>query len=123
MPDDNGQVPVLNPADAEAWIRHVSNRIAKGVKIVTDAEAEMKAKKRAYDLAFAYAYKKAEGPEQFRKQTATIEAMPHREEADNAEIAYRYAQRTAEALERELFAAMAINRNIISMYGAAGVAP
>ena len=118
---DNGQVPVLNPADAEAWIRQVSNRIAKGVKVVTDAEAEMKAKKRAYDLAFAHAYKRAEGSEQFRKQHATIEAMPHREEADNAEIAYRYAQRTAEALERELFAAMAINRNIVSMYGAAGV--
>lgn len=123
MPDDNGQVPVLNPADAEQWIRHVSDRIAKGVRVVTDAEEKMRAKKRAYDLAFAHAYKKAEGSEQFRKQTATIEAMPHREEADNAEIAYRYAQRTAEALERELFAAMAINRNIISMYGAAGVAP
>ena len=122
MSDDNGQVPVLNPADAEAWIRQVSNRIAKGVKVVTDAEAEMKAKKRAFDLAFAHAYKRAEGSEQFRKQTATIDAMPHREEADNAEIAYRYAQRTAEALERELFAAMAINRNIVSMYGAAGVA-
>jgi hypothetical protein len=120
--DDNGQVPVLNPADAEKWIRHVSDRIARGVRVVTDAEALMKAKKRAYDLAFAHAYKRAEGSEQFRKQTATIEAMPHREEADNAEIAYRYAQRTAEALERELFAAMAINRNIISMYGAAGVA-
>jgi hypothetical protein len=120
--DDNGQLPVLNPADAEKWIKNVSDRIAKGVRVVTDAEKKMKAKKRAYDLAFAHAYKRAEGSEQFRKQTATIEAMPHREEADNAEIAYRYAQRTAEALERELFAAMAINRNIISMYGAAGVA-
>ena len=114
------EVPVLNPAESERWIREVKDRIAKGVRVVTSAEKEMKARKRDFDTAWAYAMQKAEGPEYLRKAEATIETMPHRARADDAEIAFKYAQRTAEALERELFAAMAINRNIISMYGAAG---
>lgn len=115
------EIPVLNPADAERWIKQVSDRIAKGVRVVTDAEYKMRAAKRAYELAFAYAFKNAEGSADLRRQTAVIESMPKREESDNAEIAYKYAQRTAEALERELFAAMSINRSIRSMYQAAGV--
>ena len=122
MSEDTAQVPVLNPADAEAWIRHVSDRIARGVRVVTDAEKQMKATKRDFDLAWAYAIKHAEGPEYARKAEATVETMPHRAKAEDAELAYRYAQRTAEALERELFAAMAINRNIVSMWSGAGVA-
>lgn len=121
MSEDDGEVPVLNPADAEAWIREVKNRIAKGVKVVTQAEATMKAKKRAFDLAYAHAFKNAEGSDTHRKHSAVIEAMPEREKLDNAEIAFQYAKRTAEALERELFAAMAINSNIREMYKAAGV--
>ena len=49
--------------------------------------------------------------------------MPHREEADNADLAFKHAERTAKALEKELFAWQSINSNIRAMYGAAGVAP
>ena len=44
--------------------------------------------------------------------------MPHREEADNAEIAFKHAERTAKALEKELLAWQSINTNIRAMYGA-----
>ena len=95
---------VHNPAEVEQKIEETKNRIAAGVKIVTGCEKEMKAKKRAFDLAYAYA--------------ADIEAMPHREEADNAEIAYKHAARTADALEKELFAWQAILKSVCAMYGA-----
>ena len=109
---------VLNPVDVERKIEETKNRIADGVKIVTAREKEMKAKKRDFDNAWAYAIKHAEGPEYMRKADATIATMPHREEADNAEIAFKYAARTADALEKELFAWQAILKSVCAMYGA-----
>ena len=109
-----------NPADVENKIEETKNRIAAGVRIVTDREKEMKAKKRTFDLAWAYAIKNTEGPEYIRKSEAAITTMPHREEADNAEIAYKHAIRTADALERELFAWQSILNSVRAMYGAAG---
>jgi len=115
------EIPVHNPAASEAWIREVSNRIAKGVAVVTSAEREAKRKRREFDLAYAHAYKRAEGSIKEREYAADIAAMPHREAAENAELAYKHAERTAKALEKELMAAMAVNSNIRSMWTAAGV--
>jgi len=109
---------VHNPIDVERKIEETKNRIADGVKIVTACEKTLKAKKRDFDNAWAYAIKKAEGPEYLRKADATIATMPHREEADNAEIAFKYAIRTADALERELFAWQSILNSVRAMYGA-----
>jgi hypothetical protein len=124
MTTDTERAPIYgdvhNPADVETKIEETKNRIAAGVRIVTDREKAMKEKKRLFDLAWAYAIKKAEGPEYLRKSEATIDTMPHREEADNAEIAYKHAIRTADALERELFAWQSILNSVRAMYGAAG---
>jgi hypothetical protein len=113
---------VLNPVDTESKIAEISERIAKGVGVVTAAEREAKARRREFDLAYAHAYKKAsDQPAHQRRYDADITAMPHREAAENAEIAFRHAERTARALERELAAWQSINSNIRSMYGVAGV--
>jgi hypothetical protein len=111
---------VLNPVDAEAKIQEISDRIAAGVRIVSQAEREAKAARRASDLAYAHAYRSAAGSILDRRYTAEIIAMPHRETAEIAEIAFRHAERTARALERELGAWQSINSNIRAMYGAAG---
>ena len=81
----------------------------------------MKAAKRDFDYAFANAFKNAQGSDNLRRQTAVVEAMPHRERYDNAEIAFNYAKRLAESVERELFAAMSINKSVRGMYAAAGI--
>lgn len=115
------EIPVLNPADAERWIRETANRIAKGVAVVTAAEREAKAKRRAADLAYAHAYRNCDGPVHMRRYEADIVSMPHREAAEIAEIAFRHAERTARALEKELMAAQSILASIRAMYSAAGV--
>jgi hypothetical protein len=112
------EIPVHNPVDTERKIEETVNRIARGVSVVTNAERDARAKKRAFDLAYAYAYKHAEGPVHIRKYEADILTMAQREEADNAEIAFRHAERTAKALEKELLAWQSINSNIRAMYGA-----
>ena len=109
---------VLNPVDAERKIQELSDRIAKGVGVVTAAEREARAKKRAFDLAYAHAYKRAEGSIKDREYAADIEAMPHREAADVAEIAFKHAERTAKALEKELFAWQSILNSVRAIYGA-----
>ncbi len=70
---------VLNPVDAERKIQELSDRIAKGVGVITSAERDARTKKRAYDLAYAHAYKKAEGPVHERRYTADILTMAQRE--------------------------------------------
>ena len=109
---------VLSPPDVEQKIQETSNRIAAGVKIVTGCEKEMKARKRDFDLAYAHAYKNAEGSIKDREYAADIKTMPFRETADNAEIAYKHANRTADALEKELFAWQAILKSVNAMLGA-----
>ena len=112
---------VLNPVDAERKIQDLSDRISRGVGVVTAAERDARAAKRAFDLAYAHAYKRAEGSIKEREYTADIQTMDKREEADTAEIAFKHAERTAKALEKELLAWQSINSNIRAMYGAAGV--
>ena len=109
---------VFNPTDVEKKIEETANRIAAGVKIVTGCEKEMKARKRDFALAYANAYKNADGSVKDREYTADIKTMPHREDADNAEIAYKHATRTADALEKELFAWQAILKSVNAMFGA-----
>jgi len=109
---------VLNPVDAERKIQELSDRIAKGVGVITNAEREARTKKRAFDLQYAHAYKKAEGPVHERRYTADIMTMDFREAADIAEIAFKHAERTAKALEKELMAWQSINSSMRAMYGA-----
>jgi hypothetical protein len=109
---------VLNPVDAERKIQELSERIAKGVGVVTSAERDMRMKKRAFDLAYAHAYKRAEGSIKDREYEADIKTMDKREEADNAEIAFKHAERTAKALEKELVAWQSVNSNLRVMFGA-----
>jgi hypothetical protein len=109
---------VLNPVDIEQYIVETKNRIANGVKVVTAAEREMKAKRRAESLAYAKAFISGDGSIQDRRYKAEIDTMPLREEADDAEIAFKHAERTAKALEKELFAWQSVNNSVIAMYGA-----
>lgn len=115
------ETQVHNPVTVEKRIEDTVNRIANGVRIVTSAERTAREKKRLFDLAYAHAYKKADGAAHLRKYEADILTMAQREDADNAEIAFRHAERTARALEKELIAWQSINSNIRAMYNAAGV--
>lgn len=111
------EIPIHNPAAVEQRIEELATRIAKGVAVVSAAEREARAARRDFDLAYAHAYKRAEGPVHERKFSAEIESMPHRERAEIAELAFRHAERTARALERELNAWQSIGSSIRTMYG------
>ena len=112
------ETPVHDPVVMERKIDETSNRIARGVNIVTEAEEKARKAKRAFDFAYAQAYKKADGSIKDREYEADIETIGLREAADKAEIAFKHAERTAKALERELFARQSILNSVRAMYGA-----
>jgi hypothetical protein len=112
---------VHNPVAVEQKIEETKDRIATGVNIVTAREKEMRAKKRDFDNAYALAYKSADCAAHLRRYEADILTMAQRETADDAEIAFKHAERQARALDRELFAWQSILNSVRSMYNAAGV--
>lgn len=109
------------PEQIEAAIRDVSNRIANGVRIcATRYEAYLKAD-REYDQQFAAAYLDAnDKPAHERKYIAELETVNARQLRDQADAAYRYADRQAKALELELRALQSVGASIRTVFGVAG---
>lgn len=109
-----------NPVAVENAIRECANRIGKGVTVCGNTYAKFLEADRAYDVAFARAYLAADGPQHTRKYTAELNTQDQREARDVADAAYRYADRTARAVEAELRAWQSVGASVRSMYGAAG---
>lgn len=108
---------VLNPVDIESAIRACAERIHKGVKVVTDAEKDAREAVRVYDRAFAAAYLNAAGPAHERKYHAELGTAHERDARDVAEVAFKYAERTARAVEAELRAWQSVGASVRAMYG------
>ena len=111
---------VHDPAEVEGYIEQTKDLIAAAVLFIDEAETTMKAARRAFDHEFARAMLAADGPEYLRKAEATTVAMPERETADLAEIAFHHAEREARSLEKELFAWQSILNSVRSMWNATG---
>jgi hypothetical protein len=108
----------LNPVDVERHIEEVKNRIANSVRVVSEREASAKAARTAFDKAYAQAYLAAECAAHERKYRAVLATITAREAAEVAEGAFKYAERMAHALDKELFAWQSISKSVIAMYGA-----
>lgn len=109
----------INPVDVEHHIDEVKNRIAKSVTVIAEREAEAKAKRTAFDEAYAHAYLAAQDhPAHERKYRATLATIAERRAAEVAEGALKYAERKAHALDKELFAWQTISKSVVAMYGA-----
>lgn len=113
--------PALNPAEIEANIRRVSDRIANGVKVCDERYRAFLEADHDYDVAFAHAYMNADGPQTEKKYRAELETVLERKARDAADAAYRYADRMAKALESELRALQSVNKSVIGLYSTAGV--
>lgn len=111
---------VLNPVDVENGIREVSNHIGRGVRVCDERYRAFLTADHDYDVAFAQAYMSASGPAHERKYAAELETVLERRARDEADAAYRYADRRAKALENELRALQSVGASVRSMYGSAG---
>jgi len=111
---------VLNPVDIEKRIRELAYGIARGVQICSDAYAAFLKADREYDRAYARAFLKATGSVDTRKQQTELDTVAERDALDVADVAYRYADRNAKALESELRAYQSVGASVRAMYNVAG---
>jgi hypothetical protein len=109
---------VLNPVDIEHAIRECSDRIHKGVSVVSNLEAVARKARRDYDAAYARAYMSHKGPAHEKRYGATLETTAELEKADEAEVAFKYAERQARALAEELRSWQSVGASVRMMYGA-----
>lgn len=109
-----------SPVRVETSIREVSARISKGVAVCSDRYAAYLAADRVYEQAFARAYMAHDGAAHERKYAAVLATAVEQEARDAADVAYRYADRQAKALENELRALQSVGASIRSMYSVAG---
>jgi hypothetical protein len=93
---------LINPVAVEQSIRELVDRIARGIPIVSNAEAKAREAGRLYDLALARAYMRHEGPAHEKKYAAALATEQERTDYDIADLAYRHAERTSKALEAQL---------------------
>lgn len=112
---------VMNPVQIEEAIRHVSDRIAKGVSVCDQRYRAFRDAERAYDAAFARAYMQHPGPAHEKKYAAELATQAERRARDEADAAYRYADRRAKALQDELRALQSVGASVRAMYSVAGV--
>lgn len=110
----------LNPVEVEAWIRDLSDRISKSVKVCSDRYKDFLTADRDYDRAVAVAMVDYEGPQWKSKAQAEIDTHELRKAKDTADASYRYADRQAKALVEQLRASQSIGASIRQMYGVAG---
>jgi hypothetical protein len=106
----------LNPVDIESAIQRCSRNIARGVRVVSDAERKARAAEAEYDRAVARAY--LEGPAHEKRYAAELATAAERDARDIAQLAFKHADRQARALESELRAYQSIGASVRAMYGA-----
>jgi hypothetical protein len=111
---------VWNPAEVEQRIKDISERISRGVGVCDKQYRAHLEAERLYDAAFALAYLDHPGPAHEKKYAAELATHDEREARDVADAAYRYADRTARALENELRAMQSVGASIRAMYATAG---
>jgi hypothetical protein len=109
-----------NPVAIENAIRDCANRIAESVTACDKAYTAFLAADHEYDIAFAHAYLRADGPAHAKKYHAELETDRERHKRDVADAAYRHADRQAKALDAELRAWQSVGASVRSMYGVAG---
>ena len=110
-----------NPVDIEAAIRRCADRIADGVRVCDRTYRDFLTADHLYAVAFAHAYLTADGPAHERKYAAELATKDERTARDVADAAYRYADRTAKAIESELRAWQSVGASVRAMYAVAGV--
>jgi hypothetical protein len=113
-------VDVLNPVDIEQRIRQLADGISRGVKVCSDAYERFLLADRTYDRAYARAFLKASGSVDARKYQSELDTVEERDALDVADVAYRYADRNAKALESELRAYQSVGASVRAMYQVAG---
>ena len=110
----------LNPVTVEKTILEIVNDISQAILQGRDALAASLAANRAYDLAYARAYMAYEGAAHAKKYAAEIATAQERIDRDAADVAFRFVDKSARALEKKLDAYRSLGAFVRQAYAEAG---
>ena len=110
----------LNPISIEKTILEIVNDISDSLIKGRDALTNSLAANRAYTLAEAKAYMAYDGPAHAKKYAAVIATQQECIDRDAADVAYRFIDRTARALEKKLDAYRSLGAFVRQAYAEAG---
>lgn len=114
--------PPLNPVEAEHFLWKYGQDIAKGVRIVSDAEKHYTETLAAYDRAKSKAQLAADGGTVAdREAQVELATVSERDARDVALVALNHAKRTMKAIESQLTAVQSIAADLRQQYSVAGV--
>lgn len=111
---------VFSPVAVEAAIRDCATRIGNGVIECNRTYRAFLQADHEYDVAFAKAWARDDGPANARKYVCELETVEERQRRDNADAVYRFADRQAKALEAELRAWQSVGASIRQAYAVSG---
>ena len=117
MSDDT---PIF-PAQVEAKILEISNRLGKSAKVCDERYRAYLDAELEFEKARAVSEEAAEGSIQSKKNQALIETYELKKALNVAESAWKYADRLARNLAHELSAYQSVGQLVKATYGAAGV--
>lgn len=109
-----------NPVSVEQTINETVNEIAQGVNTASSAYDAYLTADREFDLAYARAYMRFDGPAHAKKYQAELDTETERIARDAADVAYRLADKTNKALEQKLDAIRSIGVSVRQAYQVAG---
>lgn len=116
--DADGADRPLNPVEIEAGLRKVARMNFLGIKVVSDAEREARAKAAEYDRVYARAFLNHNGPQTEKKYGAELhpDVIAARDARDVAELAFRHAERRQRELGKQLDALRSIGTSVRESY-------
>lgn len=109
-----------NPVSVEQTINETVNEIAQGVNTASSAYDAYLTADREFDLAYARAYMRCDGPAHAKKYQAELDTEAERIARDAADVAYKLADKTNKALEQKLDAIRSIGVSVRQAYQVAG---
>lgn len=112
---------IANPTTVEERMTRCSEEIHRGVAICDERYRIFMKADHDYDVAFAQAMVDGDGAMYLRKYRAELATKAERTARDEAQAAYKYAERRARAFVDELGSWQSVNKSVLAMYGAAGV--
>lgn len=112
----------LNPVEVERQIIQTSNEVAKSIVPVSKAYDTFKQAELDFKLAYALAFKTARGSIEERKQEAIIQTANEAQAVKDAEVIFKRLSDYQKAYRDKLSAFQTLNKSVMAMYNAAGVA-
>ena len=110
----------LNPVAIEKTILEILNEISQSIVEGRDALANALAAKRAFEQAEARAYMAYTGPAHAKKYAAVLATEQEAIDRDAAEVAYRFIERKARALDKKLDGFRSLGAFVRQVYENAG---